>query len=98
MRLDEQGGQPVEEVEGELHQGVQHPVAADQERDPDPDELGHEGERELLDLGHRPHERDDEPDDQGRNEDRGAELERDQHGLERDVEDAAVGHGVQPPP
>src|SRR3954462_1215659 len=37
----------------------EHPVPADQDGDPDGDELGHEGERRLLQLGGRLHEADE---------------------------------------
>src|SRR4051812_33534426 len=43
----QQARDAVEQVDREVDHRVQHPVAADQQCDADPDELGHEREREL---------------------------------------------------
>src|SRR5688572_20598814 len=86
----QQAGHHVEEVVGEPDELGQHPVAAEHEHQPDPDELGHEGQRDLLDLRHRLEQRHDQPDGQAHDEDRGAELGADDHRLHGDLDDVGV--------
>ena len=57
-----------------------------------PDELRHERERLLLDLGGRLQEADHETDRQRDAEDRRGELRREQDRLHRDVDDCVIRH------
>src|SRR3954468_3642205 len=86
----------VVQVLGEADQGRHHPVAADQQREPDRDGLRHERERELLDLRRRLEQRDGEADDQRGHEHRRGQLGRDEQRLDGDVDDRGVVHGPIP--
>src|SRR3954451_7144604 len=74
---------------------VQHPVAAEEQRDADAERLGHEREGGLLDLRHALEQRDREPDQQRGEQDGRAELRGHRHGLQGDLDDLNVGHAIQ---
>src|SRR5581483_4896856 len=79
-----------EKLIGESHHLAQHPVAADHDDEPDPDQLGHEGERDLLDLRDGLEQRHRQADPEADEQDRRAELGADDHGLNGDLDDAGV--------
>ena len=77
---------------GEIDERVQHPVSADENRHPNRDDLGDERQREFLNLGGRLEHRDAESHTQAGQQHRRAQLRRDDHRLQRDVQDSGIGH------
>jgi hypothetical protein len=92
----QQAGDAREQVVREGHHFGDHPVARDEKGDRDGRELGHEGERDFLDLRDRLQQRDGEADDERHDEDRRTQLGADDAGLQADVEYRVRVH--QPPP
>jgi hypothetical protein len=72
---------------------MDHPGPADDQHDPDPDELRDEGQGHLLDLANRLEDRHHEPDDQAHGQDGPGELEGHQHRPGEDVDHGRVVHG-----
>src|SRR3954454_11780617 len=98
LRPAEQRRQHVEQGVGEADQLGQHPVARHEQRDRDGDHLGDERQRLLLDLRGRLEQRDHEPDQQRRQQDRCGDLGGEQHRLQREVGDLGVSHRRYPAP
>src|SRR3954447_14208277 len=93
----EQRRQLIEQALGEADQLGEHPVARDQQRDRDGDDLRDEGEGLLLDLGRRLEQRDEEADQQSGQQHGSGHLGSDHHGLCRDLGDVCIRHQPLPP-
>src|SRR3954470_11079087 len=93
----EQRRQLIEQALGEADQLGEHPVARDQQRDRDGDDLRDEGEGLLLDLGRCLEQRDEEADQQSGQQHGGGHLGGDHHGLCRDLGDVCIRHQPLPP-
>src|SRR4051794_28600209 len=81
-----------EQVMGEPDDLVQHPVAGHHDDDGDRGQLGHESQRHFLDLGDRLEQRDGQTDGEAGDEDRGRDLGRHHHHLDRDLDNRGVVH------
>src|SRR3954451_1486966 len=88
----QQARQGGEQLLREVHDLVQHPVAGHQDDEGDHGLLRHEGQRDLLDLGHGLEQRDAEPDGQAGDEDRRRHLGDDHHHLQGDLENRSISH------
>src|SRR5689334_13020245 len=83
LRVDELGDL-VEEAVGEGDHLVQHPVPRDDEDDRNARELGHERQRDLLNLRRGLDQRDEQTESHGDEQDRRGELDADRDRFERD--------------
>src|SRR3546814_4607862 len=81
LRSSAAGDDLVEQLMGEADQGRQHERKKQDERAEDHQDLRHEGERHLLDLGQGLDQRDDETDDERDQQDRAADLENHDDGV-----------------
>src|SRR5215213_7922180 len=88
----EQRRQLVEQALGEADQLGEHPVAGDQQRDRDGDDLRDEREGLLLDLRGRLEQRDQEAHEERGQQQGGGDLRGDHHRLRGDLGDVSVAH------
>src|SRR5690625_4336074 len=88
----QQARDALEELVGGDDELGDHPVPAQHERHGDGDRLGHEAQRELLDLRDRLQQGDSEADDERGDEQRGGELARQGEPERGDVDDACGVH------
>ncbi len=76
-----------------VHEGGDHPGPRDREHDHGGDELGHEGERGLLDLGDGLEDADEQPDHHDRAEHRHGHHQQQRERVAPHRQDHLGGHG-----